>query len=810
MRFHGVPLVGVVALAVAASGVLVTAPRAVSTVSGQQVVDGSLPGLVDGVEIESHDHVPPMMDSNGNLYRVSEDYLAGGNRPMVSKSSDGGSTWVEQDAENRPTTGDTEGGWALQDGTAIWFAWQKSSDVYLMKFRTSDHPSAPDTYAVQTEPVASPSDPGPQYASLARTADGGLWIAYGASASEMGPQSAYRKRAADGSYGVEAVIDAGVATTAPRLVEGAGDVTHIVYKDHTHHRIYARRLSHDGVLSAPIRLDAGGTHSTETPLTNVVSYLDGGVEVLVVAFADPSGVLKAVEVRDGVAGAEQTISSGPVLLDPGETTNLAAVAHLAVTGSTVHVMWADRADGHVWRDHRFAGETWGADILAVDTGPGTSSQAQYVYCSTFADGDGDGEAVLGFTYDLGPHADDDSNIYYDQVAVASEAPATNRAPVVDVGGPLSVKLPAAAALDATISRDGLPVGSSVTSRWLRIAGPGQVGFADPHSADTTASFSEPGSYVLRLVADDSELTGFADLNVTVRPADLALTLRARPGTVTASRSVRLTGRLYEISDGAAATGEAVRIYVTRAPGSHRRLLRTVTARADGTFALSDAPRSTTRYIAVHTRARSTTRRVSVRPHLTARLTAAQILAGSRTRITGTIRPTATATPLLLQRWNGRRWATVQRRSLPRRDRISYRFTVRHRRTGTFRYRVVAPAHGGRIRATAPSRAAGLRVSVYNAKIVRVKPRGDEYVVIANTGRVRLNLNHWKLRNMWNNRAVTLPPFTLRPGARVRVHTGRGRTTRHHLYLRRRPMWGTHDGIVVLRDRRGHRVDRLRY
>ena len=106
------------------------------------------PYEIPGVEIESHDHVPPMIDARGNLYRVTESNKPNGNEPQVMKSSDGGVTWVEQDPLHRPPIGDTEGGWALQDGPTIWFAWQ-SSDIRLMRFNTSDHPTAPDTYQFQ-------------------------------------------------------------------------------------------------------------------------------------------------------------------------------------------------------------------------------------------------------------------------------------------------------------------------------------------------------------------------------------------------------------------------------------------------------------------------------------------------------------------------------------------------------------------------------------------------------------------------------------------------------------------------------------
>jgi hypothetical protein len=388
-------------------------------------VEAAAPYEIPGVEIESHDHVPPMIDSRGNLYRITEDSKPDGNRPQVMKSTDGGVTWVEQDALHRPPIGDTEGGWALQDGPTIWFVWQ-SSDVRVMRFNTSDHPTAPDSYQFQNEVAAPPSDPGPQYASLAKNADGSLWVAYGGAPSG-GPRSAVVRRDPQGAYSSPVTIDPGVATTAPRLVKGTGDRTYVFYKAAADNRIFFRSLSAAGALSAPTRVDSGGTHPTETPLTNVVSYADGGDEVLVVLFAGPDGLLRSVEVRNGVPGPEQVVSSTAVNIDPGVTTNLAAVAHLAVVGTTVIAMWSDAANGDVYSDQRLDGGAWGPDARRVDTGAGTASDVQYVYVNVLRHS-GD-QATVGFTYDVGPTVDDDSNIFYGQfTAVGLPTPAPDPGP----------------------------------------------------------------------------------------------------------------------------------------------------------------------------------------------------------------------------------------------------------------------------------------------------------------------------------------------------------------------------------------------
>jgi hypothetical protein len=295
-----------------------------------------------------------------------------------------------------------------------------------MRFNTSDHPTAPDTYQIQNEIVAPTADGSLQYASLAKNADGSVWVAYGAPPSG-GPRSAVVRRDPQGTYTSPVVVDPTVATTAPRLVKGTGDRTYVFYKTEADDRIWFRALSAGGALSPPTRVDSGGTHLIETPLTNVVSYADRGAEVLVVLFAGPDGILRSVEVRDGVPGPEQQVSSTPVTIDPGETTNNAAVAHLAVVGTTVIAMWSDAANGDVYSDQRLDGGQWGPDSRRVDTGAGTASNVQYVYVNVLRQS-GD-QAAVGFTYDVGPTVDDDSNIFYGQfLATGLPTPAPGPGP----------------------------------------------------------------------------------------------------------------------------------------------------------------------------------------------------------------------------------------------------------------------------------------------------------------------------------------------------------------------------------------------
>jgi PKD repeat protein len=90
-----------------------------------------------------------------------------------------------------------------------------------------------------------------------------------------------------------------------------------------------------------------------------------------------------------------------------------------------------------------------------------------------------------------------------------------------------------------VTDDGLPnPPGTTTSQGSTVSGPGTVTFADPASPSTTATFSEAGSYVLRLTASDSDLTASDDLLVTAsnppppgdNPPTVALTVSPSSGT----------------------------------------------------------------------------------------------------------------------------------------------------------------------------------------------------------------------------------------------------------------------------------------
>jgi hypothetical protein len=60
-----------------------------------------------------------------------------------------------------------------------------------------------------------------------------------------------------------------------------------------------------------------------------------------------------------------------------------------------------------------------------------------------------------------------------------------------------------------------PPGPAPTFTWTKVSGPGQVAFADPKAAVTTATFSATGDYVLKAVSDNGSTTAESTLAVKV-------------------------------------------------------------------------------------------------------------------------------------------------------------------------------------------------------------------------------------------------------------------------------------------------------
>ncbi len=99
----------------------------------------------------------------------------------------------------------------------------------------------------------------------------------------------------------------------------------------------------------------------------------------------------------------------------------------------------------------------------------------------------------------------------------------NLAPVVQAGNPVSLlaeSFPVVHTLQGSYTDDNKPAGATYAVAWSQVAGPvgGAAVFSNVEVLTPSVSFPTPGIYTLRLTVGDSDLTGFADVQVAVSSA----------------------------------------------------------------------------------------------------------------------------------------------------------------------------------------------------------------------------------------------------------------------------------------------------
>jgi RHS repeat-associated protein len=193
------------------------------------------------------------------------------------------------------------------------------------------------------------------------------------------------------------------------------------------------------------------------------------------------------------------------------------------------------------------------------TGPGIVTFANSNVTGTNASFNVAGTYVLRLT------ATDSQLSNTDDIIITVKEPAPlNQPPTVNAGPAQTVTLPHAANLVGAVNDDGLPEGGSITVQWTKVNGPGTVAFSAPDRVTTTATFSDPGSYVLRLTASDSELSGSGDITITVNGPNKPPTVNSGPDqTATSGTPSSLHG---EASDDGLPTGVSLQLTWSKVSG----------------------------------------------------------------------------------------------------------------------------------------------------------------------------------------------------------------------------------------------------
>lgn len=354
--------------------------------------------LLGGTFVETPGPIGPWQASNGDLYFLMEPAETS-NSLMMVKSSDGGRSWREVDGAHRPATGDLEGFASTLAGDGVHILHQTSEAVFHHAFRTSDHPTAPDTWAIRDERVAAPGEPPVQVAALAARADGSLLGVYGT------PEGLeLRTRGTDGRWSAATAIDpdAGARLSGPMLATGKDDVVHLAYTDRDG-RAWYRTIAADGRAGPRQQVsDQLGRADTDVGAVLPLVYLPE-TDTLMVVYRLANGALRE---RRSVAGGplgEAALVTDRAVVQGAVDSDQAGADAIALQGSA-QVLFIEADSGSLYHAATDAAGRWQPATLQVDDIDGQWVRGRPLRRA-------DGTMVYGYVYDAGSNGGSGMNRY---------------------------------------------------------------------------------------------------------------------------------------------------------------------------------------------------------------------------------------------------------------------------------------------------------------------------------------------------------------------------------------------------------------
>jgi len=343
------------------------------------------PGHVGGTFVESPGRIGPWQASNGDLYFIMEPTETD-NLFMMIKSMDDGRTWQEVDGANRPTTGDLESVDSRMVGNTIHILHQVTRSARYHAFRTSDHPTHPDSWATRDE-VAGVVDAVAQNASLVVRSDGSSVAFY------LGQEKIhYSIRAANGIWSPVKTIDAALQPNqaGPQAVLGKNNVIHVAYYgvDGT---IWYRRFLPDNTLT-PRQLIAEGAGQSDAEYGAVLPLVyNSHKNEIVIIYRLASGTLwERRIINDNPPTDAVKISDMKVVTDAVDSQQVGADA--VINGQAVHLLFIGDPSRSIFSIDDKSG--WQNPRIEVDDISGSWVRGN-VYSRR------DGVKVYGYIYDAG-------------------------------------------------------------------------------------------------------------------------------------------------------------------------------------------------------------------------------------------------------------------------------------------------------------------------------------------------------------------------------------------------------------------------
>lgn len=295
---------------------------------------------VGGTFVETPGRIGPWQASNGDLYFIMEP-AESSNLFMMVKSSDEGQSWVEIDGENRPKTDDLESVDGLFNDGEIELIHQVTEAAYRHAFRTSDHPTDPDTWAT-TDELISQERSIAQAASLVLRKDGSMVAFY------VGESLRYSIRTTEGEWGPSQLIDPTPSPflAGPQAILGKDEVIHLAYYggDGT---IWYRSLDARNTLGPEVKLAKNvGTTSDAFGSVLPLVYLESK-ETVVIAYQLADLVLYERRInKDGEASDPVKITTRKIVREAADSQQPGA--DLVKIGNEVCALFIDDQTGEIY------------------------------------------------------------------------------------------------------------------------------------------------------------------------------------------------------------------------------------------------------------------------------------------------------------------------------------------------------------------------------------------------------------------------------------------------------------------------------
>jgi len=342
-------------------------------------------GHVGGTFVENPGRIGPWQASNGDLYFIMEPAETE-NVFMMIKSTDNGRTWNEIDGANRPVTDDLESVDSRLVDNTIHIIHQVTRSARYHTFRTSDHPTHPDTWAIRDE-LAGSVVAIAQTMSMVVRSDGSIVAFY------LGQEKIhYSIRSTEGTWSQVSTIDPGLQPNqaGPQAVLGKNDIIHLAYYG-TDGTIWYRRFLPDGTFTSRQQLATGaGTSRAEYGAVLPLIYNPNKDEIVIIYRLATGHLWERRIVNNAPPTDAVMISDLKVVTDAVDSQQ--AGADVVIDGQTLHVLLIDESSRSILSTHDNGG--WQQAMPQVEDILGSWVRGS-VYTNK------EGVRVYGYIYDAG-------------------------------------------------------------------------------------------------------------------------------------------------------------------------------------------------------------------------------------------------------------------------------------------------------------------------------------------------------------------------------------------------------------------------